>query len=60
VVRTRRRFEGPRVGFSLAREGPQTDAYTLGNVGGGFLSAFRLVLDYGNGRIAFLPRGPRK
>ncbi|HET6201657.1 MAG TPA: pepsin/retropepsin-like aspartic protease family protein [Planctomycetota bacterium] len=51
------RFEEPLTRFSLAGKGSHVDEYTLGYVGLGFLSSFRLVLDYRNGRIAFLPSG---
>lgn len=49
------RFERPRVGFSQAESGAFTDLYTAGNIGQGFLRPFRMVLDYRNDRIAFVP-----
>lgn len=49
------RFERPQVTFSLAEVGALTDRYTLGNIGQEFMEPFRLVLDYGRRRIAFLP-----
>jgi hypothetical protein len=50
-----RRFEGPEVEFAGAGEGAFSDVYTVGNIGAGFLRAFRIVFDYGNKRIAFEP-----
>lgn len=49
------RFESPEVEFAGAGEGAFSDVYTTGNIGAGFLSAFRIVFDYGNKRIAFAP-----
>jgi hypothetical protein len=54
------RFEKPRVSFSRATSGAFLDRYTDGNIGASFLGAFRLVLDYGQRRIAFLPRGGKR
>lgn len=53
-----RRHEKVDVVFSTAGKGAFADAYTAGNLGGGFLSDFRLIMDYQNGRIAYVPRGP--
>ncbi|NOT32120.1 MAG: hypothetical protein HOP15_16860 [Planctomycetes bacterium] len=50
------RFEGRQVEFSLAEHGAFTDRYTLGNIGQDFLAPFRMVLDYPNGRLAFVER----
>ena len=50
-----RRFEGPEVEFASAGEGAFSDVYSTGNIGAGFLRAFRLVFDYGNKRVAFAP-----
>ena len=50
-----RRYEKPSVEFSLAEVGALTDEYSLGNLGQGFLDDFRLVFDYANKRLAFLP-----
>jgi hypothetical protein len=50
-----KRFEKPRASFSRATSGAFTDRYTDGNIGAGFLRAFRIVLDYGRRRIAFVP-----
>jgi hypothetical protein len=49
------RFEGPEVEFASAGEGAFSDVYAIGNIGAGFLKAFRIVFDYGNKRIAFAP-----
>ncbi len=51
-----RRFENPLVQFSEAQKGAFTEAYTAGNVGTGFLGQFRLVLNYPERKIAFLPK----
>jgi len=53
------RFEKPQVGFAQVDKGAFLDAYTLGNIGQAFLAPFRLVFDYPNRRIAFLPLGDR-
>jgi Aspartyl protease len=50
-----RRFESPEVEFAATSEGAFSDVYTTGNIGSGFLSAFRIVFDYGNKRVAFAP-----
>lgn len=50
------RFEKPKVGFATASEGAFADEYMVGNIGNGFLSAFVMVFDYPNRRIAFAPR----
>jgi len=49
------RFESPRVEFSQATSGAFTDVYLDGNIGQAFLKPFRIVLDYRNDRIAFVP-----
>lgn len=49
------RFEKKMVQFSLAEHGAFADRYTLGNIGQEFLAPFRMVLDYPDGRIAFVP-----
>src|SRR5262245_5958882 len=49
------RFEKRMVQFSLAEHGAFADRYTLGNIGQEFLAPFRMVLDYPEGRIAFVP-----
>lgn len=55
-----RRFENPEVEFAGAGPGAFSDAYTAGNVGAGFLRAFRTAFDYGNKRVAFAPLGAAK
>jgi hypothetical protein len=50
------RFQRPQVGFAQVEIGALRDAYTLGNIGHGFLTPFRLVFDYPQQRIAFVPR----
>ncbi|MBI3845422.1 MAG: retropepsin-like domain-containing protein [Planctomycetes bacterium] len=49
-----RRFEHPRVGFSLADKGALADPWAIGNLGCGVLSSFRVVFDYPHERIAFV------
>ena len=49
------RFESPEVEFAGAGEGAFSDVYTIGNIGAGFLKAFRIVFDYGNKRVALAP-----
>jgi len=49
------RFESPEVEFASAGEGAFSDVYSTGNIGAGFLQAFRVVFDYGNKRVAFAP-----
>ena len=49
------RFENPEVEFAGAGPGAFSDVYTTGNIGAGFLRAFRIVFDYGNKRVAFAP-----
>jgi hypothetical protein len=51
------RFDHPNVVFALSRQGPFADEYLEGNIGVNFLKPFRLVLDYQNRRVAFVPRG---
>lgn len=53
-----RRHENVKVTFCTEARGAFADAYTTGNLGGGFLSDFRLIMDYQNGRIAYVPREP--
>jgi hypothetical protein len=49
------RFERPQVEFSRVSEGAFADLYTDGNIGLDFLQGFRIVLDYGDRRIALVP-----
>lgn len=51
-----RRFENPKVDFSLAKTGPLSDPYTAGNIGQGFLRQFVLVFDYQKNRMAFVAK----
>ncbi len=51
------RFENPDVVFAIDRQGPLGDEYVQGNIGVDFLKPFRMVLDFPNQRVAFLPRG---
>ena len=55
-----RRFENPEVEFAGAGPGAFSDVYTAGNIGAGFLRAFRIVFDYGNKRVAFAPLAAAK
>ena len=50
------RFEDPTVLFALDRKGPMGDEYVEGNLGVDMLKPFRIVLDYPQQRMAFLPR----
>ncbi|MCC6677408.1 MAG: aspartyl protease family protein [Phycisphaerales bacterium] len=50
------RHEKVKVTFSTEAKGALADAYTTGNLGGGFLSDYRLIMDYQNGRIAYIKR----
>jgi hypothetical protein len=49
------RFESPEVEFTGAGAGAFSDVYATGNIGAGFLKAFRIVFDYGNKRVALAP-----
>jgi hypothetical protein len=49
------RFESPEVEFAGTGAGAFSDIYTTGNIGAGFLKAFRIVFDYGNKRVALAP-----
>lgn len=50
------RFENPSVTFATTKTGPLAEAYTVGNIGQGFLRPFKLVFDYQNRRMAFVKR----
>jgi hypothetical protein len=39
--------------FSLDKDGPLSDVYTLGNIGQGFLKPFKIVFNYPKRQIAF-------
>jgi hypothetical protein len=49
-------FENVPATFATEAKGAFGDSYTVGNIGGGILGKFTLVLDYGHRRIAFLER----
>ncbi|HVT12340.1 MAG TPA: retropepsin-like aspartic protease [Fimbriimonadaceae bacterium] len=49
------RIADPTVGFQHVHAGVFANPYVAGNVGGGFLSKFKLILDYPNERIGFVP-----
>ncbi|HKS26218.1 MAG TPA: retropepsin-like aspartic protease [Pyrinomonadaceae bacterium] len=49
------RFEAPEAEFAAPGSGAFSDIYTVGNIGAGFLKAFRIVFDYGNKRVALMP-----
>jgi hypothetical protein len=51
------RFKNPEVVFAIDKKGPFGDEYVEGNIGVDFLKPFRVVLDFGNERVAFLQRG---
>jgi hypothetical protein len=48
------RFQNPSVGLQITKQGEYASPYLTGNIGNGFLGAFRLVFDYQNQRIAFV------
>ncbi len=50
------RFENPKVVFAGGDQGVFTDRVTAGIVGRGFLSVFRLLIDYPGQRIAFIEK----
>jgi len=50
------RMEDIDVSFSTSARSALATPFTAGNLGGGTLEAFKLVLDYGGERIAFLRR----
>ena len=50
------RFDHPVVVFAIDRQGPFGNEYIEGNIGVDFLEPFRMVLDFQNTRVAFLPR----
>jgi len=53
------RFEKPKVSFTEgSEEGAFVDEVTAGNIGGGFLSSFTMLIDYPNKRIAFVLKEP--
>ncbi len=48
------RFSRPEATFTTAEKGVFADRSTAGNIGNGFLSRFRLLIDYPGKRIAFV------
>jgi len=50
------RFEHPEVLFAGGDQGVFTDQVTAGIIGRGFLSSFRLLIDYPNQSIAFIEK----
>jgi hypothetical protein len=50
------RFKDPTVVFATEKTGIFGDEYLDGNIGVNFLKPFRVVLDFANERVAFLPR----
>jgi len=48
-------FKTPKVGMQTTKLGAFANPYLTGNVGNGFLAQFRLILDYANERVAFVP-----
>lgn len=50
------RFDRPTVVFAKGKTGPLSDEWTDGNLGVDFLKPFRLLLDYGNAKIAFVAK----
>lgn len=50
------RFENLTVEFADGELGSFADVYTLGNLGQGLLSQFRIVFDYTGERVALVPR----
>lgn len=49
------RFENLEVELA-AKSGGFSDPYTVGNIGVGVLCRFRIIFDFGNKRVAFVPR----
>jgi hypothetical protein len=50
------RFKSLPAGFQLTKVGVFASPYLTGNIGMGLLGRFRLLIDYGNERIAFIPQ----
>ncbi|MEP7271459.1 MAG: aspartyl protease family protein [Acidobacteriota bacterium] len=50
------RFANPQVNFSLAKSGAFANPYSAGNIGGAFLSKFKIVFNYGERRIALIEK----
>jgi predicted aspartyl protease len=54
-----RRTQNVSATFAIESKGAFATPYTLGNIGGGLVRPFTLVMDYQGGRIAFVERTPR-
>jgi hypothetical protein len=52
-------FGAIRASFALEDKGAFSDDYVLGNIGGKLLEPFRLVFDYPDARVGFVPREAR-
>lgn len=52
-------FQALPASFTLEDKGAFSDDYVWGNIGGKLLEPFRMVFDYPNGRIGFIPRESR-
>jgi len=53
------RFENEPVAYVEKTEGPMADAWVTGNIGVELLKPFRVIFDFPNRRIAFVPRDER-
>ena len=53
------RFEAVNASFATEEKGPFGDPYTDGNIGGGLLKPFELVLDYSNRRMGLVEKSER-
>jgi hypothetical protein len=51
----RNRFEDLEGEFAGTSEGALSDVYTAGNIGAGVLRAFRIIFDFANKQVAFMP-----
>ena len=50
-----KRFEKPKAGFQITTKGGFASPYIDGNIGMGFMSNFRMILDYQSSRLALIP-----
>jgi hypothetical protein len=50
------RFKAPDVAFADASDGVFSDEASAGNIGNGFMSHFRMLIDYPNKRIGWIKR----
>lgn len=51
-----KRHENVQVSFATQSKGAFANPYVTGNLGGGFIKPFNLILDYQGGRIAYVER----